>query len=315
MNRRAASFAALVLVFAALGAAWLWRDASTEENSSAVLVSMTPRHSGKPAASTPASSDVAQRAAPVPSVTAKVSADPIGGATDLKRVFDQFIDSGDPGQRRIAARAFAACVPAFLPAGSETPSPEPIIRALPAEHRAEREAAYWSLFARCHSFLGEGRVPLQRMRRQLQEDQEAQEPGPRAYEDLLAGRTERIEALVSQGLTAVDPAAVASLSGVASRLAAQRDPDGTDAATAQRASAVDAALPWVACDLGLDCSAGSLRALQLCAVQGLCEGDLRSRMALPSGASLDSPEVQQQRERLLALIRSGRALTTLDLLP
>jgi hypothetical protein len=106
-----------------------------------------------------------------------------------------------------------------------------------------------------------------------------------------------------------------SLSGIAARLAAQRNAAGTEPALAQRAAAVDAALPGVACDLGLDCSASSLSALEMCAVQGLCDGDLNSRMALRSGAAADPLEVQQQRERLLALIRTGRPLTTADLLP
>jgi len=247
---------------------------------------------------------------------AKVPADAVGGAADLRRVFDEYIASADPRRRRIAARAFDACVPAFLPAGAQTPSPEPLIRALPAQGRAEREAAYWSLFARCRGFLGEGRGRLENLHRQLQGDEEAREAGVRAQEDLLAGRVDRIESLVSQGLNAAEPPAVASLAGLAARLALERNPDASpDPALLRRAHAIDAALPWVACDLGLDCSASSLPALQLCAVQGLCEGDLGSRMAQRSGDTAEAGEIQQERERLLALIRSGRALTTTDLLP
>jgi hypothetical protein len=303
-----------VLALAAMALAWWWAGADPER-SGVTLVPAAPQDAGARAARTPAGENAARPSAEALPVAAGVSADPVGGATDLKGVFDEFIASGDPGQRRIAARAFNACVPAFLPPGSQTPSAEPLIRALPAEHRAERETAYRALFARCHGFLGAGRASLEGTQRQLQEDQEAHEPGLRVHEDLLAGRTERIETLVSQGLTAADPAAVASLAGVAGRLAQQRNPDGTDAALAQRADAVDAALPWIACDLGLECSATSLAALQLSAVQGLCEGDLKSRIALRSGAAVYATEVQQQRERLLPLIRSGRPLTTMDLLP
>jgi hypothetical protein len=242
--------------------------------------------------------------------------DPVGGALDLKRVFDESMASSEPRQRRIAARAFGACVPAFLPADEQTPSPEPLIRALPSDRRAEREAAYWSLYARCQGFLGLGRASLASLQRQLQGDPDAQEPGRRAQEDLLAGRAGRVEALLSQGLAAADPAAVASLSGLAVRLAQERNPDASDAGLTQRARAVDAALPWVACDLGLDCSANSLSALQMCALQGLCEGDVASRIAMRSGDDVaDAAEIRQQRSRLLALIRSGRALTTRDLLP
>ena len=84
----------------------------------------------------------------------------------------------------------------------------------------------------------------------------------------------------------------------------------------QRARAVDSALSWVACDLGLDCSANSLGALQLCAVQGMCEGDMPSRFLTRAVAdAVDPAAVHGQRARLLALIRSGRVLGTADLLP
>ena len=241
--------------------------------------------------------------------------DPLGGAPDLKRLFDESIASGEAGQHRVAARAFDACVPAFLVPGDQTPSPEPLIRALPSAQRDERESAYRALYARCQGFAGLDRASLDSLRRQLQGDPSAQEPGRRALEDLLAGRAERVDALVAQALVAADPAAVAALSGLAARVAQGRDPDASDSELARRARAVDAALPRVACDLGLDCSATSLPALQLCAAQGLCEGDVASRLAPATPGTAAAAEIEQQRSRLLALIRGGRAMTTADLLP
>lgn len=242
--------------------------------------------------------------------------DPVGGATDLKRVFDDHIGSADSRQRRIAARAFDACVPAFLVGQGETPSPEPLIRALPADRRAEREAAYRLLYVRCHRFLDASRASLADLQKQLQTDRELQEPGLRAQEDLAGGRDERVELLVSQALASDDPAGVVSLTGLAAQLALLRNPDGSDKDLVQRAHAVDSALPWVACDLGLDCSANSLGALQLYAVQGMCEGDMPSRFLTRAVAdAVDPAAVQAQRARLLALIRSGRVLGTADLLP
>lgn len=241
--------------------------------------------------------------------------DPIGGALDLKRVFDEYSASGDPRGRRVAARAFDACIPAFLPANAQTPSPEPLIRALPPEQRAEREASYWSLFARCRGFLGDGRAALEGTQRELRANPESEEPGWRAQEDLLAGRTDRIDALVSHGLAASDPAAIAAMSGVAAKLAGVRNAEASDADLSLRARAVDAALPWVACDLGLDCSASSLAALQLCAAEGLCDGHLAARIARRNADGVDAARIQEQRSRLLALIRSGRTLSAADLLP
>jgi hypothetical protein len=244
------------------------------------------------------------------------SPDPVGGATDLKVVFDARLEAADPRERRIAARAFEACVPAFMPGPTQTPSPEPMIRALPADHRAEREAAYWALFARCQGFAGAGRASLVRWQERLRADSEAQDPGVRAQEDLLAGRYGQMDAMVAQALDPRDPAAVASLSGLATKLGAIRDPDAADVGLAQRAHAVDAALPLVACDLGLDCSVNSLQSLEICAAQGACAGDYASRLANTAGPFRDdASSVQKERLRLLGLVRSGQPLTAADLLP
>lgn len=258
------------------------------------------------------------RSEELPRIAARsaVAADPVGSAPDLKRVFDDYIDSADPRQRRIAVRAFEACVPAFLPASGQSPSPEPLIAALPFEHRAEREAAYRSLFARCSRLFADGRTALVATSEALQNDMQSEAPGRSAQEAALAGRLDRVERLVSEALNDADPAAVASLAGLAARIVSLRQPGGADAAVLQRAHDIDAALPLVACDLGLDCGDQSLWALQLCATEGLCEGDVSTRlMARNSPDSVDPGAVQKQRRRLLGLIRSGRTLGTADLLP
>ena len=239
-----------------------------------------------------------------------------GGTPDMKQVFDGYITSADPRERRIAASAFDACVPAFLPGRGESASPEPLIRALPPAHRAEREAAYRLLYARCATFLRESREWLIALKVELQVDPELQAPGQRARDQLIAGRYERVAPLVSQALSSDDPAAVASLAGLAERLAVLRNPERSDPDLIQRARAVDTALPWVACDLGLDCGANSMGALQLCAGQGRCDGDMLSRLlgqAVQDG--VDDAQVRAQHARLLALVRSGRALGMADLLP
>ena len=253
-----------------------------------------------------------------PRVTVRpaVAADPVGSAPDLKRVFDDYIESADPRQRRMAVRAFEACVPVFLPASGQSPSPEALIAALPFGHRPEREAAYRSLFARCSRLLADGRAALVATSEVLQSDPQSETPGRAAQEATLVGRVDRVEPLVSEALNRAEPAAVASLAGLAARIVSLRQPGGANAAVLHHAQEIDAALPLVACDLGLDCSEESLWALQLCAAEGLCEGDVATRlMARNSPGSVDASAVQEERSRMLALIRSGRTLRIADLLP
>jgi hypothetical protein len=251
-----------------------------------------------------------------PGRPADAHADPLGSAPDLRRLYDQYAGSADPRQRRIAARAFGACVPAFLPSAGQAPSPEPLIQALPAAQRGEREAAYRTLFARCSRFMDEGRAELTAAHQAMQRDVDVREPGMRAMQAMLAGRIEEADRAIREATTGGDPAAIEALSGLAVRIARERNPDQSDAALVQVARAVDAALPAVACDLGLDCSATSLWSVQLCATEGRCQGDLLARLAARNESdAVDPALLQQQRQRMLVLLRSGRALGVDDLLP
>jgi hypothetical protein len=304
-------FAGALILLALACAVWLWWPD----------VPLPRAVAPPPATSQPRTSEarvpVAQDMTPMPDpARPDVTADPVSAATDLRRVFDDHIASPEPRERRIAARAFEACIPAFLPNPAETPSPEPLIQALPAAGRAERATAYWALFARCQRFFSERRESIAAMQAQLQRDALAQDPGVRAQEALLAGRLDEVGPLVAEALRGADPAAVASLSGMAVRLAQRSGTDAANAARMQRGRVVDAALPWLACDLGLECGAQSLQALQLCAVQGLCEGDVRARVAARMAADAIVPAaLEQERQRLAVLVRSGRPLTIDDLLP
>jgi hypothetical protein len=290
----------------------------------AVDSALTPRHAMPwPVAGVGNAAPVAQTLSPVrpgsdplDATTLSRVVDPIGNEPDLKRVFDEYIASGDPRQRRVAVRAFEACVPAFLPGAGQAPSPEALIQVLPADHQIEREGAYRTLFARCHRLVAVGRVSLDSTLQTLERDPQNQAPGQRAQEAALVGKLDRVEMMVSEALSGSDPAAVASLAGLAARIVPLRQTDPADGATLQRAREVDVALSLAACDVGLDCSAQSLWALQMCATQGLCEGDVTSRlMARVTPGSVDPGAVQQQRLRLLGLIQSGRTLGLDDLLP
>lgn len=245
--------------------------------------------------------------------------DDLGVAQDLKRVYDAHIDSADPRLRQAAVRALGACVPAFLPGPGETPSPEALIRALPVTGRLEREAAYRNLYARCASLLGMGRDSLLALQRSVLASDASREAGARAISDLAAGNDDVANQRVGLALASGDPAAVAALSGVVQAWAQRSSAAPAGAERLAAARTLDAALPWVACDLGLACGGDSLLALQACASQGQCDGDTPTRQ---SGSSLPDPAqsaeaagIQAQRRRLLALLKDGRALSLADLLP
>ena len=242
--------------------------------------------------------------------------DELGLAQDLKRVFDAHIDSADPRLRQVAVRAFAACAPAFLPGAGQTPSPDALIEALPQQQRAEREAAYRALFARCAPLLGIGRDKLNAVQRGVLASDGAREAGARAQSDLAAGNDDIANQRVAQALASGDPATVASLAGVAQAWARRSSAAPASPERLAAARALDAALPWLACDLGMACGSDSLLALQACASQGQCEGDAPTRLA---GAALTDPAayaaMQAQRQRLLGLLKDGRALTMADLVP
>ena len=290
---------------AVLAALWaVWSLTATRDVPGAPVPTAPPRATPAPA---PAQQAIARATPSQPQ--RPLEADPLGNASDLRGVFDANIDSADVAQRRTAVRAHAACVPAFLPQAGEPPSPEPLIQSLPATHRAEREAAYRALFARCYRFFGEGRATLEPVRDRVGAAQ-WQEPGARVRAALGGGDRDEALELLGVALSGADAAGVASLSGLAAALVEGQD----DPALAARAGAVDAALTLVACDLGMHCGVGALRALQMCAVEGLCEGDVPARVTAQqaSGAS-DAAAVQRERTRLLALLRRGQPSTAADL--
>ena len=242
--------------------------------------------------------------------------DEVGVAQDLKRVFDAHIDSPDPRLHQAAVRAFSACAPAFLPGSGETPSPDALIGALPQERRAEREAAYRALYARCAPLLGMGRDKLNALQRAVLASNSSREAGARAQSELAAGNDDVADQRIAQALAGGDPATVASLAGVAEAWARRSSAAPAGPERLAIARALDAALPWVACDMGMACGNDSLLALQACASQGQCEGDLPTRLA---GAGLTDPAeraaIQLQRERLLGLLKEGRTLSMTELVP
>ena len=260
------------------------------------------------------------RNAAAPAVANSVGfADPLAESPDLLQVFEHYRDSVDPRLKAAAQRAFSACTPAFLPRPGETPSPEPLIAALPAAQHMAREDALRALYARCQSFMGLGRDALLKLRGELASDGGPREAGQQLEDDLAAGNLEQASRGATRALRSGDPALIASIASPLARLLEKLSSSraGADAA-ADRVVAEDltAALPLLACDLGMDCGSRSLAALQLCAAQGQCEGDVEARFLARAGIDPSrSPAVQVQRRRLLALYRQGRPPAADDLLP
>lgn len=309
--------AAAAVIGAAIAWSWLYSANPVVEAGLAAAVDLAEAGPAQPLSlDWPADEEKRAISARTSIETAPVGSDPAGVAADLKRVFDDYIENAVPRQRRVAVRAFDACVPAFLPGVGQAPSPEPLIAALPLQQRAEREVAWRTLFARCHRLLAGGRDAMVGTRQLLESDPESRAPASRALDALLAGRLGAFEQHVTEALSDGDPGDVASLAGIAARIARFRSADGADAALLRRAHEVDIALPLAACDLGLDCTGQSLWALQLCAAEGWCDGNLAARLTARAGPDAVNPEaVQQQRMRLLALIRGARKLNAADLLP
>lgn len=319
--RRAGLLAVAIAVVVAAGLAWWHRP----------LPSRLPEAPTSPLAFTPrppplqAKVDAylpVQAGAPAV-VKSAVLGDPLADSHDLLQIFQRYRDSDDPRLKTAARRAFSACTPAFLPRPGETPSPEPLIAALPPTQRMAREEALRALYARCQSFMGLGRSALLTLLGDLAADGGLREAGQHVNDQLAAGNVEQASRLATQALRGNDAASIASIAGPlgtlleklsSARAGADRAADRT--AAAEVAANVAAALPLLACDLGMDCSNRSLAALQLCASEGQCEGDAEARFLARAGVDADRmAAVQAQRRRLLDLYRQGRPPAAGELLP
>jgi hypothetical protein len=230
--------------------------------------------------------------------------DPLASATDLKRLYDGWVAASDPALRAVAARAWAACVPVFLPPDNRPASPEGEISALPEAGRVPREAAWRSLWSRCQGFFGEGRERLLLQAPAMRSA--SRTPAEEVRQALLSGDTRQALASADRLLAAGDPHSLGELSGIARRWAEQQQGgDPPSAATLAAADVTDAALSVLECDFGADCSAQSLTAITLCANEGYCDGDLVQRRLARFGSGFDRAAVMRERERLAQGLRQA----------
>jgi hypothetical protein len=229
--------------------------------------------------------------------------DALGGARDFKAVYMRYRDSRDPIERALAGRAHRACFPAFMPPHGQAPSTVHIINTLPKEHREERRAAIEALFARCRSFLSQPLDPAEIVgTAERVTNGDLASPGSAARWALMRGDRAKSDEVLEQALRSKEPYAIQSLSGMSALMM-------TDAARGAHAEVTDAALALLSCDLGAACGPESLLALQLCAMEGRCEGTARERMLERLGP-VDMEAVEIERKRLRALFDSGRASVT-----
>jgi ubiquinone biosynthesis protein UbiJ len=228
--------------------------------------------------------------------------DSLARTPDLKQEFDRLMANGDAAAQASAARAWQACVPVFLPPDGGSASPDAMIAGLPAKSRAPREDAWRALWARCQGFFAAPRAELLAQAGTMRA--RAAPAGAAVLQALARGERDEALARADSVLASGDAAAVASLSGLARRWREARDGQ-LSRDTAAAVDATDAGLAVLDCDLGADCSSASLAALQLCAAEGLCEGDVVDRRFARFGAPLDYAAVDRERERLAAALHSG----------
>ena len=228
------------------------------------------------------------------------AADVLGTARDFKAVFDRYRESTNPIERGLAGRAHRACFPVFLPPQGKAPSPIYAINALSDHQRDARKAALEELFARCKSFLVQ---PLDAAAIVATAERvtngDLASAGSAARWAMIRGDRGTADATVEQALRGREPYAIQSLSGLSVLLM-------NDSAKGAPPEVTDAALALISCDLGVSCGPNSLLALQLCAVEGRCQGSARDRMLERIGP-VDMEAVERERKRLRGLFDTGNA--------
>ena len=208
----------------------------------------------------------------------------------------------------MAYRAWLACFPVFIaPQGGMVPI-ETITASLPAQGQEVRAAAYRDIWGRCKSFSD---LPRQKLlaETQFQKDAwlsgRAHAPGDSAAKSHMAGETAQALTIARTAIATRDPYAIDSLREFVIHYwwdHNDRYPDDPVNRPDLRALAFSVA----ACQMGLECGATSLTAVQQCANTGACTGSTVERY-------LQSLPTQADREALVVESRKvGDAIRTQD---
>jgi len=255
---------------------------------------------------------VVRTAVPAPAIeSAPASAKPfvrpwhdtLAESNDLYAIYRRHLFADGPVERVAAWRAWSACA-AFIVPGASRATPEAIAAGFgDGPTIAQRLEAWRSLQARCQGFVqmsdAEQAAEAATMRTMHNRGQ-ARSRAEAARGLLELGDRDNALRQVTEAVASGDPQEIRELSGLAERFQRAGAEDGSLPHDPVR----DAALAVVACDLGLDCSAGSLLALRLCAVQGHCQGDAVERTLADFG-SLDAQAVAAERGRLREQLLGG----------
>lgn len=290
----------IVLTLAAAAGVWLYADRPLPTEPPAVAQ----RTAASPLGSITPFPQVAATSAPQQNVTTLGNA--LQKTHDLRQIYEQYRDSKNPYERNMAYRAWSACFPVFIaPQGGLVPI-ESITAVLPSQDQAVRAAAYREIWGRCKSFSD---LPRQKLlaETQFQKDAwfsgRAHAPGDSAARYYMAGDSAQAIALARAALTTQDPYAIDSLREFVIHYwwdHNDRFPDSPVSRPDLRALAFSVA----ACEMGLECGATSLTAVQQCANTGACSGTTVDRFMqnLPSQADRDALALESR--KLLDAIRS-----------
>lgn len=228
---------------------------------------------------------------------------------DLRSIYDQYENSNDAAERYTAYRAWSACFPTFVSPEGQLAPLEALTHALPnsGPQRAFRVDAYRVLQARCRHFadMSRGDIANGSSRQQAARSHDtAISPGELAQKYLTEGNKETalktMRAIVASG----DPFAISSLREFVNQYMVLRI-DAQTTYSDERPDLRSQAFTMAACQMGMDCGAASLTALQLCTSMGECSGSVADRylQALPNQADRDALAVETK--RVLDAITSG----------
>ena len=114
---------AVAALAAAVAARWWFVRPQPLASAATFVGAVTPFSVPPTAPSGPADLPGSAASGPIPAATSRNwLQDDLGGAQDLKRIFDTHLGNADPPLRHVAGRALGACVPACLPGPGKRPA-------------------------------------------------------------------------------------------------------------------------------------------------------------------------------------------------
>ena len=306
LNLKRLGFGVAVIVVG-LGASYLLREPQAEPPSYRVATAGAVAVAPPPVALRPDTS-ASSALQPKTGATSR-SENPLELSHDLRAIYDRYKASGDPAERYTAYRAWSACFPTFVAPEGQLASLESLTQALPEKgpQRAIRADAYRNLQARCRSFAD---MPRKEILDAARSQQEANNrgtlisPGELAEKYLSQGNKEAALQTMRAIVAAGDPFAIGSLREFVNQLIVLQV-DAQTTHSDQRPDLRSLAFTLAACQMGLECGAGSLTALQLCTSMGKCAGSVTDRYqeALPNQADRDALAIETR--RVLGAIQAG----------